>query len=104
MCPFGDIKDVPDSFDGKSGFFIVGSSCAICPLSKTVLHLPVACPSAQLESVTHQSTNQSMQGKDSATQALLSWKLSLFLPILKFYILLVNHSQQCLFLTVRYIC
>ena len=42
MCPFGDIKDVPDSCDGKSGFFIVESSCAICPLSKTVLHLPLA--------------------------------------------------------------
>jgi len=52
MCPFGDIKDVPGSCDGKSGFFIVGSSCAICPLSKTVLHLSVDCPSAELQSVT----------------------------------------------------
>ena len=35
-------------------FFIVGSSCAICPLSKTVLHLAVACSSAELQSVTYQ--------------------------------------------------
>ena len=33
MCPFGDKKDFPCSCDGKFGFFIVGSSCAICPLS-----------------------------------------------------------------------
>ena len=52
MCPFGDIKDVPDSSYGKSGFFNVGSLCAIFPLSKTVLHLSVACPSAELESGT----------------------------------------------------
>ena len=89
MCPFGDIKDVPDSSNGKSGFFIVGSSCATCPLSKTVLHLYVASPSIELQSVTHQPpnhppnhptnhpTNQPMQGEDRATQALLSWKLSL---------------------------
>ena len=77
MCPFGDIKDVSDSSNGKSGFFIVGSSCATCPLSKTVLHLSVACPSAELQSVMHHPTNQPMPGKDSATQALLSWKLSL---------------------------
>ena len=81
MCPFGDIKDVPDSSYGKSGFFIVGSSCATCPLSKTVLNLSVACPSTELQSVTHQGTNQPKYqvtpGKDSATQALLSRKLSL---------------------------
>ena len=77
MCPFGDIKDVPGSCDGKSGFFIVGSSCAICPLSKTVLHLSVDCPSAELQSVTDNQPNNPTQGKDSATQALLSWKLSL---------------------------
>ena len=35
MCPFGDIKDVPDSSYGQSGFFIVGSSCRTCPLFKT---------------------------------------------------------------------
>ena len=58
MCPFGDIKDVPDSCDGKSGFFIVGSLCATCPLSKTILHLSVACLGAELQSVTDQTTNQ----------------------------------------------
>ena len=49
MCPFGDIKDIHGSCDGISGFFIVGSSCAICPLSKTVYNLSVGCPSAELE-------------------------------------------------------
>ena len=72
MCPFVDIKDVPDSCDGKSGFFIVGSSCTICPLSKTVLHLAVACLSAELQSVTDRPTDKPTQGEDSATQALLS--------------------------------
>ena len=80
MCPFGDIKDVPDSSYGKSGFFIVGSSCADCPLSKTVLQLSVAWSSAELQSVTHNlpnhPTNQPTPCKDRATQALLSWKLS----------------------------
>ena len=51
MCPFGDIMDVPDSCDEKVGFFIAGSSCPICPLSKTVLNLSVACSSTELQSV-----------------------------------------------------
>ena len=54
MCPFGDIKDVPDSGYGKSGFFIVGLSFATYPLAKTILNLSVACPSAELQSVTDQ--------------------------------------------------
>ena len=58
MCPFGDIMDIPDSSYRKSGFVMVGSSYTICPLSKTVLHLFVACPSAELQSVTDQPTNQ----------------------------------------------
>ena len=52
MCPFGDIKDVPDSCDGKSGFVIVGSSCTICPLSKNVLHMSLAGSCAEVQSVT----------------------------------------------------
>ena len=42
MCPLGDIKEVPGSCDGISGFFIVGSPCAFCPLSKTILKLSLA--------------------------------------------------------------
>ena len=34
MFPCGDIKDVPGSCDGISGFFIVWSSCAIFPFTK----------------------------------------------------------------------
>ena len=35
MYPFGDIKHIPDSCDGSSGFlFIVRSSSTICPISK----------------------------------------------------------------------
>ena len=52
MAHFGDIKDIPDSCDGNFGFFIVGSSCAIQDLSKMVLNLSVAAPSAELQSVT----------------------------------------------------
>ena len=58
MCPFGDIKDVPDSCDGKSGFFIVGLSCSICPLSKNVLHLTLTDFCVELKSVTDQESNQ----------------------------------------------
>ena len=57
MCPFGDIKDVPGSCDEISGFVIVGSSCAICPLSKTILHLALADSYVELESVTHRLTD-----------------------------------------------
>ena len=49
MGSFGDIKDVPDSCDGEVGFFIAGSSCPICPHSKTVSNLSVACSSAELK-------------------------------------------------------
>ena len=52
MSPFGDIMDVPDSCDEKVGFFIAGSSCPICPLSKTVQNLSIAGSSAELQSVT----------------------------------------------------
>ena len=58
MCPFGDIKDIPDSCVGNFGFFIVGSSCAIQDLSKMVLNLSVAAPSTELQSVTYKPTNQ----------------------------------------------
>ena len=58
MCLFGDIKDVPDSCDGKSGFVIAGSSCAIYPLSKPVLHLTLADSCVELQSVTDQPPNQ----------------------------------------------
>ena len=58
MCPFGDKKDIPDSFDGKSGFVIVGSSCAICPLSKTVLYISLPGSCAKLQSVTDHPTTQ----------------------------------------------
>ena len=73
MCPFGDIKDVPDSCVGKSEFFIVGSSCTVCPLSKNVLHMSLAGSCAELESVTELPPTQPTPGEDSATQALLSW-------------------------------
>ena len=63
MCPFGDIKDVPGSCDEISGFFIVGSSCAICHLSKTVLHLYLADSCVELESMTHQPTDQPKYSK-----------------------------------------
>ena len=58
MWPFGYIKDVPDSCDENFRFFIVGSSCVICPLSKMVLNLSVAAPTAELWSMTDQPTNQ----------------------------------------------
>ena len=70
----------------KIWIFGVESSCATCLLSKTVLHLSVACSSAELQSVTDHASNQATKhptnatpGKDRATQALLSWKLSLTL-------------------------
>ena len=58
MCPFGAIKDAPDSCDFKVGFIIVGSSCAIWLLYKTVLNLSIAGSCAELQSVTHQPTYQ----------------------------------------------
>ena len=44
--------DIPDSCNGKSGCFIFGSSCTICPLSKTVLQMSLAGSCAELQSVT----------------------------------------------------
>ena len=76
MCPFGDIKDVPDSCDGKSGFFIVGSSCTICPLSKNVLDMSLAGVCAELQSVTDLPPNQPPPCEDRDTQALLGWSLA----------------------------
>ena len=58
MGSFEDIKDDPDSCDGEVVFFIAGSSCPICPHSKTVSNLSVACFSAKLQSVTDQPTNK----------------------------------------------
>ena len=76
MCPFGDIMDVPDSCDEKVGFCIARSSCPICPLSKTVKHLSVPCPSAELQSVTDyktsRPTDRATSSEPRATQALLS--------------------------------
>ena len=63
MCSIGDIKHIPDFSYGKSGFFIVGSSCAICHLSKTVLHLYLADSCVELESMTHQPTDQPKYSK-----------------------------------------
>ena len=80
MCPFGDIKDVPDSSYGKSGFFIVGSSCATCPLSKTVLHLSVACFSAELQSVTDYQPPTRLDGRISDSEAddrMISWRMNM---------------------------
>ena len=84
MCPIGDIKDVPDSCDGKFGFFTVENSCTICPLSKNVLHMSLAGSCAELQSVTDNPTTQQTTqqtthptpGEDRATQALLSWSLA----------------------------
>ena len=76
MCPFGDIKDIPDSCNGSFGFFIIESSCAICPLSKMVLKLSVATPSAELQSVTDIQTDQQTDQRQEnivLTPALLGW-------------------------------
>ena len=54
MCPFGDLKDNSDSYDGKSWFFIV----VIFPLSKTVLHLTLADSCVELQSLTDHPTKQ----------------------------------------------
>ena len=66
MCPSGDIKDVPGSCDGKSGFFIIGSSCVFCSLSKTAFHLFLAHSCVELQSVTDQLTNQLTPSEVSA--------------------------------------
>ena len=71
MCPFGDIKDVPDSCDGISGFFTVGSSCAVCPLSKTVLNLSLADSCVELQSVTDQASKHPTPSEVRANS--LSW-------------------------------
>ena len=77
MCPFGDIKDISGSCDGESGILIVGSSCAICLLSKTVLNLYPA--DSYVETVTDQGINQ---GTDQATNQ-LQVKLGLALWVAK---------------------
>ena len=51
------LQNVPDSCDGESGYFLVGSSCAICPLSKTYCTCLFAGSCVEPQSVTHTATN-----------------------------------------------
>ena len=77
---------------------MAGSSCPICPLSKTVLNLSVACSSAELGSVTDQPPNQPMQGRDRATQALLSWSRACVEQLQLSRFILSSSSQYVFFL------
>ena len=67
MCHFGSIKDIPDSCDEKVCIYIVGSSCAICPLSKSVLNLSKACYHVEPQSLTDKpTTHPTIAGEDGA--------------------------------------
>ena len=68
MCPFGDIKDVPDSCDGKSGFFIVGSSCAI---QNRIAHVSswFLCSASEFDRKKTQPPNQPTHGEARANSS-----------------------------------
>ena len=76
MCPFGDIKYVPDSCDEEVRCVIAGSSCPICPHSKTVLNMSVACSSTELKSVTPNRLNSEVRATSSLAGARAGPELS----------------------------
>ena len=75
MCPFGDINNVPDFWYGKYGFVIVGSSFAICPFSKNVIHMSPAGSCVELQSEMHHQTDQPTNRPLNQCQAKLTLTL-----------------------------
>ena len=61
MCPIEDIMDFSEAYIVNT----VGSSYAICPLSKNIYMLSVHCPIAELKSVIHEL----MDGQTNANKA-----------------------------------
>ena len=88
IFPFRHIEDILNSCNEKEDFFIVGSSSPICPSSKIVLSLSVACSSAELQSLTDQQTTRPLPSQSRAYSHVWdkSWAISNKLEIISWQI------------------